>query len=417
MGFKERQPILVSPLGRIDPRLSGIFRRSKFAAKSTGTQESYASDLRLFFTFLWQQGLNWDEASAEDLEDWEEWRLRGEGNPRTIGGTKWGRELAALKLFYDIAVERGYLTASPVRTHAVMQRGGRVVEVAELAAKDVRASNVKWLTPRAFRLFRDVGLGGMQSNGLEDSGWRGRNDGRDMAFADLMYSTGMRRREAGALLTIELPVLADQRYYCGSVAKAVAKRSGRLFYVAHSARQGVHTYRLTTRDESVRRAQYQGKYESIEGLRVIEEVTRHGLARWSERGGRLREAHLDTLTDRQRLLLFVRGPHGPEPAMVWLTESGMPLRYRGWSKTFERASERCQALGLNVWATPHMLRHSMALRVLIALNYALDRRLGLTPAERRRYEEIYGNVWSMVRDLMGHRSEETTREIYLEPGQ
>jgi hypothetical protein len=51
-GFRDRQPILLSPLGRVDPRLSGIFRRSRFAAKAAGTQESYAADLRLFFTFL-----------------------------------------------------------------------------------------------------------------------------------------------------------------------------------------------------------------------------------------------------------------------------------------------------------------------------------------------------------------------------
>ncbi|MDO0930431.1 hypothetical protein QQY66_01470 [Streptomyces sp. DG2A-72] len=57
----------------------------------------------------------------------------------------------------------------------------------------------------------------------------------------------------------------------------------------------------------------------------------------------------------------------------------------------------------------------MALRVLVSLHFALDRRLGLSPAQRRDYEELYGNVWSTVKDLLGHRSEETTREIYLEP--
>jgi integrase len=50
----------------------------------------------------------------------------------------------------------------------------------------------------------------------------------------------------------------------------------------------------------------------------------------------------------------------------------------------------------------------------VSLHHALDRRLGLTPAERH-YEALYGNVWSMVKDLLGHRSEETTRSIYLEP--
>jgi len=33
------------------------------------------------------------------------------------------------------------------------------------------------------------------------------------------------------------------------------------------------------------------------------------------------------------------------------------MRYRGWSKVFERASDRCRALDLEVFATPHILRH------------------------------------------------------------
>lgn len=60
-------------------------------------------------------------------------------------------------------------------------------------------------------------------------------------------------------------------------------------------------------------------------------------------------------------------------------------------------------------------RHSFALQMLISLHYALDRRLGLTPAERKYYETVYGNVWTMVKDLLGHASEETTKSVYLEP--
>ncbi|MDW8471505.1 hypothetical protein PV413_13670 [Streptomyces scabiei] len=62
-----------------------------------------------------------------------------------------------------------------------------------------------------------------------------------------------------------------------------------------------------------------------------------------------------------------------------------------------------------------MLRHSMALRMLISLHNALDRRLGLTPAQRLHYEEVYGQVWLMVEDMLGHRSEQVTRDVYLEP--
>ncbi|WP_406408756.1 hypothetical protein [Streptomyces sp. NBC_01643] len=178
------QPILIDPTGRSDPRLSQIFRHRDFARKADGTKETYAPDYRLFFTFLWQRGVRWDQATDEDLDDWEDWRRRGEGNPRRIGGAKWERELAAFGLFYKIAKSLGFVDHSPVLTHTVSTPDGGTVEVADLAPTDVRSSNVKWLSPRGYRLWRDVGLGGMFRSGLENPSWPGRNDGRDVAFAD-----------------------------------------------------------------------------------------------------------------------------------------------------------------------------------------------------------------------------------------
>lgn len=53
--------------------------------------------------------------------------------------------------------------------------------------------------------------------------------------------------------------------------------------------------------------------------------------------------------------------------------------------------------------------------MLVALHHALDRRFGLTPEERKHFRHVYGDPCVMVRDLLGHRSEQTTRLIYLEP--
>jgi site-specific recombinase XerD len=416
LGFREGQPILVSPDGRVDARLSEFFRRSRFASRAAGTCESYVLDYRLFFSFLWRAGRGWDQARVEDLEDWEDWRLRGRGNPRRIGGAKWIRELAALRLLYEWAAARGYVAASPVRLRAVRTRVGAAVQVPELAPVDVRSSNVKWLTPRAFRLWRDVGLRGYGADGRPDAGWRGRHDGRDAAFADVLFASGLRRREAGTLLTVELPDTTEaRRYYAGRIAAAVAKHSDRYFYVSAAALRSVALYRVSTRDAAVRRARAEGRYEALGVRWVVQGITRRGDVSWVDEHGERATASLNALTDWDRVNLFAEGEEGLEPLALWLTEAGMPMRYRGWSKVFERASDRCRELGLEVFATPHMLRHSMALRMLVSLHHALDRRLGLTPAERRHYESLYGNVWSMVKDLLGHRSEETTRSIYLEP--
>ena len=198
-------PILIDPAGRIDPRLAYFLRRSRFAFLAEETKHAYAKDYRLFFTFLHQREKYWDQADHEDIDDYESWRRRSEDNPRRIGGSKWARELAAFKLLYGWAVAVGHIDRSPVLTHAVRRRDGTVMEVANNRPKDVRASNVKWLTPRTFRLWRDIGLRGYTAAGLPQPGWRGRNDGRNAAFADLLFDSGLRLREAGCLLTLELP--------------------------------------------------------------------------------------------------------------------------------------------------------------------------------------------------------------------
>jgi integrase len=148
---------------------------------------------------------------------------------------------------------------------------------------------------------------------------------------------------------------------------------------------------------------------------MVQKINRKGWVRWDEGGGVVSEAPLNALTDIDRQRLYVETADGVEPLALWLTESGLPMGYRSWSRVFDRANARCAALGIPVFCTPHMARHSFALRMLVSLHHALDRRLGLSPAERRHYREVYGSVWDLVKDLLGHRSVETTRDIYLEP--
>jgi len=416
LGFQERQPILVSPDLRVDPRLSEFFRRSRFSVRATGTQESYVRDYRLLFTYLWRQGRDWDQATAEDLADFEHWRRRDRNNPRRVGGAKWQRELAAFRSLYEWAAARGYIPASPVLLRTVRLPDGSGVQTPELAAGEVRASNVKWLTPRAFALWTRVGLLGYSADDVPDAGWRGRNDGRDVAFAEVLFSSGLRRREAGTLLMVELPDTSVPRsYYPGRVAAAVAKHANRYFYVGAAALRAVEVYVATTRARAVARARAEGRYENVRRRWLVRDINRAGLVRWDDGGGVVSQAPLNALTDTDRQRLYVEADGGVEPLALWLTEAGLPMGYRSWSRVFDRANTRCAALGAPVFCTPHMCRHSFALRMLVSLHHALDRRLGLDPAERRHYQQVYGSVWDLVKDLLGHRSVETTRDIYLEP--
>jgi hypothetical protein len=97
-----RHPILTDPESRIDPVLARFLARSRFTWLAEGTREAYAKDYRPFFSFLWQRGKYWHEADPDDLLDWEAWRRRGQPGQR-IGGSKWQRELAALRLVYEWA--------------------------------------------------------------------------------------------------------------------------------------------------------------------------------------------------------------------------------------------------------------------------------------------------------------------------
>ncbi|MCZ1012301.1 hypothetical protein [Streptomyces lydicus] len=62
-----------------------------------------------------------------------------------------------------------------------------------------------------------------------------------------------------------------------------------------------------------------------------------------------------------------------------------------------------------------MRQHSTALRILISRHNALDRRPGMPPTQRLHHEELYGQVWLVVEDMLGHRSEQLTRDVHLEP--
>lgn len=76
---------------------------------------------------------------------------------RAGGGTLVKRS-AAPKLPYDVAAGRGFVPASPATPPT---------------PSDVKASDAQWLSPRALRPWRNVGLGPMPPGGPEGSGVAG----------------------------------------------------------------------------------------------------------------------------------------------------------------------------------------------------------------------------------------------------
>ncbi|KUO15461.1 hypothetical protein AQJ91_40920 [Streptomyces dysideae] len=63
-------------------------------------------------------------------------------------------------MLHGIAMKLRFIGETPVVMRPVSLPNGMVVESPELAPGDMRNSCVKWLTLRAFRPWRDVGLAG-----------------------------------------------------------------------------------------------------------------------------------------------------------------------------------------------------------------------------------------------------------------
>jgi len=179
------------------------------------------------------------------------------------------------------------------------------------------------------------------------------------------------------------------------------------------------------RPAAVARAQAEGRYERIRDRWLLERVRPNGVLQVVDAKGKSREVRLDALRPKLRMRLFRQTCAGLEPAWLWLNHDGMPRPPRAWHKTFARANQRVSkaltgdrlAAG-PLWCRPHMLRHSFALRWCCIVTFvSWQRTVGLTPAEQRDFRDQLGDVWFLLASLLGHRSPETTREVYLEPFQ
>jgi integrase len=232
--------------------------------------------------------------------------------------------------------------------------------------------------------------------------------GRNAVFADLMMRTGLRLAEQAALLTAEVPARSKgKRYQKYWLDEAVAKNgSARNIYVPDQVLGAIEAYRVE-RVALVALAQANGVYEGVADALVTDErcavaVGTDGI-----------EADVQSLTLSERRRLFIRTPAGLEPAMLWISSSGLPLASSSWQNVFAAANDRCGRLGLTLRCHPHALRHTYAVRTLEQLQRGHLEALGSRNiAQRRHYTMIFGDPLNWVRIRLGHRSAETTA-IYL----
>ena len=102
-----------------------------------------------------------------------------------------------------------------------------------------------------------------------------------------------------------------------------------------------------------------------------------------------------------------------EPAALWLSEIGLPVRPNSWEVVFARASSRCRSFGLDINISPHQLRHTFAVHMLAMLIQHRVRDAALPAGPMEGYRQILGDPLQQVQRLLGHASL-TTTYIYLD---
>ena len=176
--------------------------------RSPRTWRAYAEDWQTWFLFLRRHGADPLTATRDHVASfYTERRLEADA---PVAPATWNRCVAALDNFYDWAVEEGLVERSPFSYRFVIEggvdrsrTGGRRNQAREQTGR--AHATVRWLEGDYIRLFIEVGLGGLTAEGVEDAVFRGRNQVRNVAFAELLLGAGLRSSEGSHLLLWELP--------------------------------------------------------------------------------------------------------------------------------------------------------------------------------------------------------------------
>lgn len=178
---QESRPFFVDMTGRVHMELNSFFRSARMRSRSVGTNRKYAYSLKTWLNFITLRGQLWDDVTEDDVLDFKFWRRTDVRNPGRIGGSAWSSDLAALTVFYEWAsrhlqgpdlsfeIRAGFSATGPK---------GRMQPGPSYRASSVRTSDVKWLSPAAFQLWRDVGVHGSVARARkEPAGGRDLNRG------------------------------------------------------------------------------------------------------------------------------------------------------------------------------------------------------------------------------------------------
>lgn len=380
-------------------------------APAPKTWVAYASDMKSWVCFLRERTLDVVDDPAELKKAVAAYHAERRMGPleRRLDASSWNRAIASISRFYEWAHSEGLIKAVPFTYRMAMARGSDgatyVVRRNLAADRTKRHVSIRWLELDFLKLFLDVGLGGMGSDGADDPAFRGREAARNVAAGHLAAASGLRAQEFSNLLIWELPTSDTSEPVVPLAVPGVIAKGGkpRSTWVTPAALDRVHAYMRLERPTAVERCRWQPVGEA---LKVTDADRTGGYV-----NGRRVPWHKMNLDDRSRLI----APDGG-PAMWALSSEGAPIT--DWEYVFRAASARCHRYEPRFPSvTPHMLRHSFAVHTLRWLT-----RTQLATVAKLMGVSGGDPAWALalrnqdplliLRDLLGHASVATT-EVYL----
>jgi site-specific recombinase XerD len=394
----EGMPFILLDDGRpAEPYNEWLRSLPTLGAPSPATWTAYARDLVAFLRFCSTSGADPLRPRKADIGAYYAERRLGPSEKRQKASS-WTRGVHALQSFYQWAYALDLVDQVPFfyresRPNRFRRTGARNLAV----EKTRRPTAVTWLAGDQVLFFLDVGLGGLLPDGAPDPSFRGFFVSRNVAFAELLVSAGLRCQEANSLLTCEIPTVpARSRAPVELLVPEGVSKGG----VEHTTLLALRALRTLRSYRTIERSVLPADELASDRALLVENLDRDTC----RVGGSARST--GSLSVRDRLVL--RDASGRSP-LTFLKADGGPMTTNAWNKVFARATARCKSF--NPYfpkVSPHTLRHTFAVHTLRRLLDHAGPRTEGPPRDRVGYDPLL-----VLRDFMGHASV-TTTEKYLQ---
>lgn len=419
-GLDRHVPVILRDGALYDPDVDRFFCDLPLdGIRSRHSLRAYGYDILVWVRFLSEAcGKTVWQAKPHDLVAYHRARRRAEVEQR-ISAASWNRAVASLDRLYRWGVREGLIAEMPF-THRMVWRQGYGGRRSQVAARNdayepaARRGNVSFVTLEAYRRFRDIGLRGLLPDGTARVGARDRNGTRNALFAELLVTTGLRLEEASSLFASEILEGArcqDRQNWLDLPDCLTKGDRGRQILIPARLIEQVRAYVDVERASAVAKFRQRSGWLSID-CPIFVQRERGGARLRLREGGNIAPDLLDP-GERGRIVLCADDGAPREPAALWLSEIGLPVKPNSWEVIFARASRRCRSFGFDIAISPHQLRHTFAVHMLAMLIQHRLRDATLPSGSMEGYRRLLGDPLQQVQRLLGHASL-TTTYIYLD---